>query len=446
VAAALTRPSLGPLRPPTLPKVLEAELAGGLHALLVRRPSIPLVELRLAFPLATTDIVKAAPLAVLSRSLLAGTDGHDRLALAGEIEALGGRLDAYVDQDRLVVSGSALAEHLGELVTVLGEVLSGASYPPSEVRADRNRAADETVIALSQPDVVAGQALRRRLFAVHPYATPMAPPTALQRVGAATLRSLHPVVLNPNGAHLVIVGDLQPARARGLAEEALGAWVASQGARRPQPAPFGPPAPGPIELVARPGSFQSNLRLGGVAPSLSDPEWPATSLADGVLGGMFSSRIVTNLRERNGYSYSPRSHIRHRRAGSYSVVSADVATEATSAALVETMYELGRMATTGVTEEELQQARHWAVGRFSFVTASLPSLATVLVGLALDGVGVGYLASYPKALIASTKRQVDEAAQRYLAPSRLVTVIVGDPDKVAKPLSAIGEVHLGGEA
>jgi zinc protease len=442
VAAPITQPPLGELRAPRPPSVLEAHLPGGVHALFVRRPSLPLVELRLAFPLSAADIVKPAPLTVLSRSMLAGTAQHDRLGLADEIEGLGGQLDAYVGEDRLVVSGSALAQHLGALLQLLSEVLSGADYPAAEVRADRNRAADETVIALSQPGVVASQAFRRRLFAGHPYATPLPAPSALQRVSAGALRSLHPVALDPREAHLVIVGDLQPARARGLAEDAVGAWVGHAGGVRRQPGPLGPPAPGPLELVARPGSVQSNLRLGGMAPSIADPGWPATALADGVLGGMFSSRLVANLRERNGYSYSPGSHVRHRKAGSSFVVSADVATEVTAAALVETLYELGRMATTGVTDDELDQARRYAVGRFSLATASLPSLAALLLGLAFEGVELGYLASYPKALIATTKREVDEAARRYLAPGQLATVIVGDPDKVAGPLSALGDVSV----
>ena len=59
------------------------------------------------------------------------------------------------------------------------------------------------------------------MFAGHPYATPIPPPTALRRVDAAVLHALHPVVLNPAGAHLVLVGDLQPSRALRLAEEAM---------------------------------------------------------------------------------------------------------------------------------------------------------------------------------------------------------------------------------
>ena len=440
MAATLAIPSAGPLRAPRFPKILEAELPGGVHGLFARRPALPIVELRLVVPLASVDIVRPAPVSVLSRALLAGTDRHDRISLAEEIEGLGASLGADLHDDRLVISGAVLAGKLGAFVGLLGEVLSGATYEEHEVKADRDRLADETVIALSQPGVIAGQALRRRLFGSHPYATPLPSPATLRRVHGDALRSLHRAVLDPAQAHLAIAGDLQPARALALCEEMAASWAASTEGARPQPPPVSPPVAGPIELVARPGGVQSNLRLGGAAPSLSDAAWPAADLAESIFAGMFSSRLTANLRERNGYSYSPGSYVRHRRAGSYLVVAADVATEATGAALVETNYELGRMAVTGVSDNELEQARSYLVGRFGYETSSLASYTSTLAGLAVSGVGLGYLESYPKGLIAATKAQVDDAARRFLAPSQMVSVVVGDPDRVAGPLSTLGEV------
>ena len=289
------RPGAGPLKAPKSPEVLDTELSGGLRGIFVRHRALPLVELRLAVPLAAAVIKKPAPGTVLSRSMFAGTDRHDRLGFAEAVESLGGHLGAHLDEDRLVISGSVLAEHIDKLLELLAEVLTGATYPDDEVRADRSRAADETVLALSQPEVVASQALRRRLFPGHPYATPIAPPSALRRVNAAELRSLHSMILDPAIATLVLVGDIQPARARELAGEALALWLGRRGQASAdlEPAVIG--RPGPVELVARPGSVQSNVRLAGNAPDLADPEWPAASLAQSILGGMFSSRITANL-------------------------------------------------------------------------------------------------------------------------------------------------------
>ncbi|EQD29669.1 peptidase M16 domain-containing protein, partial [mine drainage metagenome] len=157
--------------------------------------------------------------------------------------------------------------------------------------------------------------------------------------------------------------------------------------------------------------------LGGPAPTRSDPQWPATALANLIFGGLFASRLVENLRERHGYTYSPRSAVRHGRAGSSLLVEADVATEATASALLETRYELGRIALGGVTEGELEAARRYAIGSFTFMTATQSGLAETLSALSIAGLPPGYLKSYPASLAKTTRAEVETAARRYLAPT-----------------------------
>ncbi|MGO8877630.1 MAG: M16 family metallopeptidase [Acidimicrobiales bacterium] len=438
----MSRPAPGRLRLPKAPAVLEEELAGGLRAIAVRRRAVPLVEVRLVFAMAAENITKAAGPTVLAESVLAGTDRRNRRELAEAVERLGGRLGASHGEDRFVLAASVLAGNLDKLLEILAEVLHGASYPRAEVSADRERLANETLIALSQPEVIADEALRRRLYPGHPYAAGIPRPSALRKVGAGNLRALHRGLLNPRAGRLVLVGDIDTRRAIGRASDILAPWLASAqrvDVRLPPPAGA---RPGPISLVARPGSVQSNIRLGRSAPSRSDPDWPAAALANLVFGGLFASRLVENLRERHGYTYSPGSAIRHGRAASSLVVEADVATLATAAALVETRYELGRMAVTGVSDGEFDSARRYAVGTFSFLTATQSGLADTLATLSLAGVGPGYLTSYPAAVARTTKAEVEAAARHYFAPATLLTVIVGDADDVAGPLSAIDGVTV----
>ena len=165
----------------------------------------------------------------------------------------------------------------------------------------------------------------------------------------------------PAGSSLVLVGDLEPRRATDAVAEALGTWVGAGHGARDAARARGPRAPA-IELVDRPGAVQSNVRLGGPAPRRTDPDLAAVRLANMIFGGYFSSRLVENIRERRGYTYSPRSSVDHQTAGSSFLVEADVATEVTGPALLETWYELGRMALTPVTEAELDGARRYILG------------------------------------------------------------------------------------
>jgi predicted Zn-dependent peptidase len=438
----MDRPQPGRLLLPKAPTVVEGELDGGLHALCVRRRQVPLVELRLVFPVGAEHVAKAAGPTVLAESILAGTERHDRSELAEAVERLGGRLGASGGSDRFVLSASVLARNLPQLLELLAEVLHTASYPPQEVRADRERLANETLMALSQPEVIAGEALGRRLYSGHPYAAGMPRPNALQRITGGRLQALHRTLLDPGVGHFVLVGDIDPERALSRVSAALTPWLATSSGSDTSLPEVPPIRLGPIDLVGREGTVQSNIRIAGIAPSRREPDWPATSLANLIFGGLFRSRLVENLRERHGYTYSPRSSIHHARAGSSFVVEADVGKEVTAAALVETRYELGRMAVGGVTDDEVDSGRRYAVGTFSFLTATQSGLADTLATLALAGIGPGYLTANPAALARTTRAEVEAAARRYLAPSELVTIVVGDAAEIAGPLAAIDGVTV----
>jgi zinc protease len=209
----MDRPPPGRLRLPKAPSIVEDSLGGRLYALAVRRRSVPLVQVRLSVRVSAGHIRKSAGPTVLAESLLAGTDQHDRQDLAEAIERLGGRMVASQGEDRFLLSASVLAENLDELLRLFAEVLHEAAYPSEEVRTDRERLANETLIALSQPDVIADEALRRRLYGRHPYAAEIPRPGALRRVSAGQLRRLHPDLLDPASAVLVLVGDVEPRRA-----------------------------------------------------------------------------------------------------------------------------------------------------------------------------------------------------------------------------------------
>jgi predicted Zn-dependent peptidase len=191
---------------------------------------------------------------------------------------------------------------------------------------------------------------------------------------------------------------------------------------------------------------QSNLRLGGPAPARTDPQLPAVRLANMVFGGYFSSRLVENIRERRGYTYSPRSAVDHLAASSSFLVEADVATGVTGPALLETWYELGRMALLPVTGAELDAARRYVLGSMALSTATHAGLASTLSALIGSGLPAGWLAEHQRALAAVTVEEVAEAARRYLAPEALTTVVVGDAELVAEPLRALAQVEVSAAA
>jgi predicted Zn-dependent peptidase len=124
------------------------------------------------------------------------------------------------------------------------------------------------------------------------------------------------------------------------------------------------------------------------------------------------------------------------------LVEADVATEVTGPALLETTYELARMALTSVTDDELDAARRYVLGSMALTTATHAGLASTLSALVGSGLPADWLVQHQRDLTEVTVEQVQEAARRYLAPTALTAVVVGDADVVAAPLQALGEVEV----
>jgi zinc protease len=443
----LTRvPPLGEPRPQPIHAAQETTLPNGLRVVVVPRPGVPLVELRLRVPFAASGAADAevhtARGAVLSGALLLGTEAHDQTGIAELMQSHGAELSVSSDPDRLLFATTLLPGGLRPVLDVLGELLTSATYPDDPVDGERSRVAERIAIARSQPGVIARSALAARRYVDHPYAIQLPDPELVAAVEPAALRDLHRDRVLPRGSSLVLVGDLDPEAAAAAVAGALADWEGSGQAVEP-PLATERSLSG-IELVDRPGAVQSNLRLGGPAPRRTDPDLAAVRLANMVFGGYFSSRLVENIRERRGYTYSPHSSVDHQAAASSFLVEADVATEVTGPALLETWYELGRMALTAVTEAELDAARRYVLGSMALSTATHAGLASTLSALAGAGLGVDWLAEHQRALAAVTVDEVLAAAARYLAAPALTAVIVGDAEKVADPLRRLAPVEVTG--
>lgn len=430
----LTEPRVAPI-----PARAERVLGSGLKVIAVRRDAVPLVEVRLRMPFAGSGDTYPAQAEVLAQTLMSGTEERTNVQIAAALQEVGGGLSASVDPDRLAVSGNSLEAGLPHLLDVLAEILTGATYPEAEVASERARLADQIQIAESQPSHAVRKALLRRLYGSHPYAVETPEPEQVRGIQPDVLRALHASRVQPSGSTLVIVGDIEPEATLDTVDKALGSWKSSD------EAPVVPAVPslesGPLLLVNRPGSVQSSVRLALSAIGRAHEDYAALQLANLVFGGYFSSRLVENIREDKGYTYSPHSRIDHSVAGSMLMVSADVATEVTAPALLEISYELGKIASLPPKPEELEQARQYAIGTLALSVASQAGLAGTLSALAGTGLGLEWLTEHSLQLARTTVEEVQAAASRYLAPSKGVTVVLGDADVVEPSVSGLGPVQ-----
>jgi zinc protease len=413
-----TVPMSGPLR---LPAIAERSLPNGLRLLVARRSSVPLVEACLSIPFAGTEPGASV---VLAGVLVSVPEIQDRL------RAMGAGMSAAVDADRLRVAGSTLVEQLPEFVGLLAQLAMAGDYPADEVATAVSNGVRQTEILRAEPGHRVLEALNRRMFGDHPYGQAGPPAAAIAAVDRDTLLDLHFRRVRPNGATLVLVGDVDLDEVLDLLGQSFGGW--QRGAEPVVMSPVPAWVPGE-EVVDFPGTTQSLLRMAMPAPRHTDAGYSALAMASMAFGGYFSSRLVQNIREDKGYSYSPRSGPLHVDGVSLITVSVDMVTANTAAASVELLAELDAMVSRPVTFDELDRARRYTAGNLRLQLSTLTGLAAVLLELDLYGLSLDWLRDQDDRLAAVTPEQVTEAAGRYLTAERAVSVLLCDSGAVFRP-------------
>lgn len=434
-------PGAGPLPAVDLSDVSDAVSAGGIRIVAVRRPNVPLAQLRLHVPLGGVAIGDTAVLRLLPKTLLAGTGKRSGSQVAADFQRLGMLVGAGADVDDLSVSAGVPAGALDDALAQMADVVAHPSFPRAQVAGERERVVQEMTQEAVDPMAVATHGFDARLFPRHPYADPLPSAATVRRTGRARLGQFHRDRVVPEGSVLVAVGDVDPDALGRLVDEAFGSWQGSRRGGDLEP----PPAPRRhrgVVLLDRPGAVQSNVRVGTRCAGRHDAGFPALALASTVLGGHFTSRLVDNLRERHGYTYSPRSGIDEHRLGAAFAIRAEVGTEVTAAALAEIHYELARLATTEVPEDELDAARRYTAGVLSMAAATQSGLAGLLGAFVAHGLEPTYLERYLRELATVDAAAVSAAAARFLGPAAMTTVVVGDASVVASTLEPLGEVTV----
>ncbi|TDT23069.1 putative Zn-dependent peptidase [Streptomyces sp. BK208] len=400
------------------PELVTATAAGGLTVTATALSTVPLLQARLAIRL---RLDTPADLAV-SDVLAACLSLHPATA---RLEQVGGIASVSRRRDWLMLGLHAATEHQPLIAGTLA-ALVGAALSDGLVSRAVTLVTQQASLTASQPAVHATRRMWSQYFGHLPPALDPCPDPALtaritrQEVTAA----LHRFV-TPRHAHLALVGDTRPHEAAARFSAALAHWKpAARHDDGPDPLRAPVPAPG-ITSSHRPGQDQTQIRLIAPGPPrTSVADFAAHQAAATVLGGSFSSRINTVLREQHGLAYRCRAGTDY--AGrDFTVIEADVHTRHAGQAVRLLMDLTGKFAATGPTEEELRAARGFLTGAYTINTGSQSGRASLLTAALTQDLPPSALTDVPRALAALTAADVRAAAGRY-RPALLSGVVCGD--------------------
>jgi zinc protease len=434
-------PPFGEDRPLPVPDIKASSLPNGLTVWLVRRPGFPKVTAVLAVRggRAADARGQEGVAELLADTLKEGTATRSSRQIAEELQATGGEIGATAGTDAIYVRVDGLANGAPRLLEVLADVVQRASFPAKEVELAKENAVQGLEARESTPEFLGDKAFARALYGDHPYGT-VAP--TRETIAAATpdrLKAEFARRFRPDRALLVMVGELDPAAVSRDVGRLFGAWKAVGQA----PAPTPPPPAGPghrLLVVNRPGSVQSLILAGRPALTVTDPDYFPALVANTICSGAFSSRLVQNIREDKGYTYSPNGSLVTREKGGELRIRADVRNEVTGASLAEIYYELDRMWTTVPTGEEMERAKRYQAGLYLLRNQIQGSVAQTLAGNWVNGLPPAALGEFVTRVNAVTADQVRQVGRRLFPSSTQTILVVGDEPTVKTELAPFGEV------
>jgi zinc protease len=428
---------------PRLPVPASFKLDNGLTVLHLERAEPPVVTARLIVPAGLGANPPATPgVADFSLSLLdEGTQTRNAPEIADAIAQLGAEIGMQTQRDASVVQIDALTAQFPAALAILADITLRPTFPAAEIERGRQSRLAAVVAARDDPGSVSDAAFRRALYGpLHPYGqTTLGTEASIKSIDRAALQDFWQRWFHPNNAALIVVGAIGRTELEALVKREFGAWGSASTPARPPVVALPPKAtPARLVLVEKAGLNQTELRVGRVAATRATPDYYALQMLNEILGGGFTSRLNANLREAKGFAYSIFSRFDLGRApGPFAVVTS-VRTDATAAAVAEIDRELNRLRTTSPAAAEFAKARESLVrslpSAFETNTGTSGAFGTIFTyGLPLD-----YYARLPANLRGVGVHAVDAAARRYLNPSQMVVVGVGEKGAIAPGLEKLG--------
>lgn len=433
-------PPYGTEKPLSPPSVNSAKLDNGLTVWLISEPGFPKVAFTVAVQggFASDPADRPGISELLSKTVDQGTKARTAKQIALELQAAGGDLSASSKKDFIEVSTAILASKMDAGITVLSDILQNATFPDAEVTLAKRNLSDSLRQSESEPSFLARRAMAKVLFGDHPYHVTAPTQESVAAATSADLRRIFAKRFRPDQVILVAVGDFDDAKMMEMVKTKFGTWkapveppipVLARPSSRPDHAVF---------VVTRPGSVQTTLELGSFGPLRGDPDYESAEVANAIYGGTFSSRLVSNIREDKGYTYSPFCHLNTYRTAGVLVTHADIRHEVTAPALNEINYELNRLVTTAPTDEELSKAKRYLVGSKAIQLQARTALSGQLAGLWVDGLPPEEIGIYGQKVANTTTPEVEAAAKKYFPAFRTAIVAVGEEKVIRDALAPLG--------
>ncbi len=437
------RPQPGPAPVIQLGDFERFDLDNGLRVIVVENRQVPVVSFQLALDIDPVMEGDAKGYVSLAGSLLReGTENRSKREIDEQIDFIG----ASLSTSSTGVFATSLTRHKETLLDIMSDIVLNPSLPEEELERLITQTRSGLATVSTDASSMANNVSRAVVYGPdHPYGenTTM---ESLENIDIEMIRQYYLDHFKPNVAYLVIVGDIDAGEAREVVNAYFAGWEPGEVPTRTYPTPE-PPEGRRVAFADRSGAVQSVVMV--THPVVLPPgheDAIKVSVMNSILGGgVFSGRLMQNLREDKGYTYGARSSIGTDRLVSRFTARTEVRNEVTDSTVTEILYEMERMINEPVSRHNLEITQNFMTGNFARSLESPRTMANFALNIERYGLPEDYYATYLERLNAVTREDVQEMAAKYLNPGNAYIVVAGNRNEVAEtlaPFSALGEVEF----
>ncbi|MEL0439025.1 M16 family metallopeptidase [Phycobacter sp. K97] len=408
--------------------IKEVTSPGGITAWLVEDHSIPFAALELRFRGGTSLDApgKRGAIHLMTGLLEEGSGDMRAQDYTRAVENLAASFSYDADKESLSVSARFLTENRDSAMDLLRQTLLEPRFDQDALDRVRAQVLSGLRSDEKDPDAIAGRAFGKMAFGDHPYGSDGT--GTIESVSALTRQDMfdaHAAVLARDRLYVAAVGDISEAELGTLLDGLLGDLPET-----------GSPQPGLAEVTIAGGitvidfdTPQSVALFGHIGIDQQDPRFFAAYIMNQILGGgSFESRLMSEVREKRGLTYGVYSYLVPRDLGAVYMGSLASANTKMAEAVEVIRAEWTRMATEGVTEKELQDAKTYLTGAYPLRFDGNGRIASILVGMQMEGLPIDYVVTRNDKINAVTLEEINGVASEVLQPDNLHFVVVGRPE------------------
>ena len=431
----------GPLasRPVDFPPYEIKTLSNGLQVLVVLHHEQPSVSFRLLVRAGAMQEPEDKPgVASFAAGLLnQGTKTRSAGDLANSIESAGGLVGVGSGNELSFISGAVIKDRTDLMLSLAADMVQNPAFAQDEMDRRRSQILSSLDVSYDDPDYLASLVFDRLVFGFHPYGRPTeGTRESIRRLTRDDLITFHRTWFVPNNSLLAIVGDMTAAEAVAAAERAFGKWE-----RRDVPAAktIEPPPPTRrVVVIDRPGSAQTEIRVGHIAVPRTHNDFVPLDLAIRILGGEGANRLFGVLRSDRGLTYGASADFNAYKFAGDIVAETDTRSNATGESLRLMVDEFARLRNEPVHSAELEGAQNFLAGNFPLTVETPGAIAQQVLAHLFFGLDPSEIEAYRDRVEKVSTIDIQRVAKEFVKPDQLSIVLVGDASVFASQLKAVG--------